>query len=463
MKYVPLIWLLVLCLISPFVVDGQDTLYVDEFLNVVKQNHPLLKKAALFEEIGDAYIQKARGTLDPKLSSDYQRKFFDNTDYFRIWQSEAKIPTKYPIDFALGYENNSGQFLNESLTVPANGLVYGTINISLIRGLLFDQQRFDLALGKLNEIKSTIDEDILERDVTIQALVTYLAWSIGYYDRDIKEEFLQLILARHQNIVDYVLNGDKPAIDTIESQLNINTAEKLVLESIQNLITKEQKLSVFLWNDNGQLLTITEALKPMRPKQVLQFLNSMLGPIDRQFINDPLLQKIENQKAVLALSNKLEKESLKPRLDLKYNTLLNMGKADFDPSFSLNDYKYGIGFDYPILNRKTRGQIRLNEAMIDQLDFDQNQYTQELYTKYDALIQNREVQEEMLSVLNEKLQNSQALYNAEILKFNIGESSVFLLNQRERKVLESQIDQLKGYYYLGNTLTDLYYLRLGQE
>ena len=184
---------------------------------------------------------------------------------------------------------------------------------------------------------------------------------------------------------------------------------------------------------------------------------------DPVFDQDPLIRKVDNSIDMLNLENRLQREQFKPQLDLKYNTLVNLEDRGSDPSFSLNDYKYGIAFVLPILNRKTRGEVRLNEAIIDQNNLERTHYLATLETKYDALLDVYQVQSDQLFTIEEKIRNSTSLYEAEVLKFGIGESSIFLLNMRERKILEANIDLISSTWKLGNLINELYYLKLGQR
>ena len=163
------------------------------------------------------------------------------------------------------------------------------------------------------------------------------------------------------------------------------------------------------------------------------------------------------------MSNRLVRENLKPELNLKYNTILSLGKNDFDPTFTFNDYKYGVTASIPILNRKTRGDIMLNEIKIEQTIFERSQYEQKLFNEYGMLVANRDLQDQTLAVAMEKFTNSQTLLEAEIIKFDLGESSVFMLNSRERKLLEARLEILKSYSKIGKTEASLYFLKMGQE
>lgn len=441
---------------------SNDTLYLKNYLDVVMENHPLIQKANINQSIAEAYILKGKGALDPKVYSSYDQKQFSNTDYFTVWQSEAKIPTALPIDFSLGYENNDGVFLNNENSVPSNGLVYGTINISLLRGLLFDDQRYSIQSAELDGLKSQIEREILTREIIYQAINTYLAWVAACNSLDINQSYLQLVNERHRNVVQLFENGDSPAIDTIESRLNLNSAEKLLLESSTKRIKEHQNISLFIWSTDGQPLQLNSNIKPMKLAGLISELRELAILVDPNFDADPLIAKVDNVIQAIELDSKLERENLKPQLDLKYNTIVSLGKDEFKPSFSFNDYKYGVAFSYPILNRKSRGQLKINEALNSQYELDKLEYLGRLNNKYSGLLAQREVIENLLRVSSEKLSNSQLLYDAERLKFSLGESSVFLLNKRERKLLEAQTDLVKSYYSLGTVFSELYYLKLGQ-
>ncbi len=439
-----------------------DTLNLETYLETVIEYHPLILKANINRDIAEFNVLKGKGALDPKIYSDFDQKQFDDIDYFTVWQTEVKIPTILPIDFSVGYERNEGVFLNQENSVPRNGLVYGTINLSLLRGLLFDEQRHNIQSAEVKGLKSLIEQEIVTREILFQAINTYLNWASKNNTVDINQSYLQLVNDRHQNVIQLFENGDSPAIDTLESRLNINSAEKLLLDSQNKLLKAKQKLSLFIWNANGQPLQINNRIQPMAIERLIIYLDKLSNINNPNFGNDPLIAKIDNEILFISLDNRLEKENLKPQLDLKYNTILNVGKDDFDPTFTFNDYKYGVTFQYPILNRKTKGQIKLNEAITRQNELDKVEYLGQLNNKFVGLVSQESIQDNLLEVSVEKLTNSQLLYEAEVLKFNLGESSIFLLNSRERKLLEAQIDLVKSYHSLGMVLSELYYLKLGQ-
>ena len=130
---------------------GQDSvLAFDEFLSKVVNHHPLSLSASYKVKIGDGKLLKARGSFDPKLSSNLTQKRYSNKDYFTTLDAGFKIPTWYGINIKGGYENTKGLYLNPERNTPNNGLwnLGGSINLG--KGLLIDQRRAILKEAKLN-------------------------------------------------------------------------------------------------------------------------------------------------------------------------------------------------------------------------------------------------------------------------------------------------------------------------
>ena len=443
--------------------QASDSLTLSDYSAIVLSNYPLMKRAQLYDEISQAYVLKGRGILDPKFVTSYDRKEFKGSNYFNRWFSEVKIPTRYPIDLAVGYENNDGAFLNEESRVPGNGLIYGTLNISLLRGLMFDEQRYHLQAAELQGVKSTLEKEILLREIVTQSIIAYIDWAASYYNFVGYQDYEQTIAMRHQNIVSLYENGDKPAIDTIESRVNWNTAIKQRLNAYNEYLFKTQKINLFLWDDKGNPLTISEDIVPQRTESIIDILDSYSAIINPNWNQDLIIKKKENEVQAIDLKNKLVREMFKPQLDLKLNTIYNLGDDDLSLSYNVNDYKVGVSIEIPLMNRKNKGQLQLNKAIQEQTKLDQKYYESKLGNEYEMLVNSRRINEEIIVNANEKIKFSQTLYEAEVLKFQIGESSVFLLNQRERKLLESKIEAVKSYKNMCLILNQFYYLKLGQS
>ena len=127
-----------------------------------------------------------------------------------------------------------------------------------------------------------------------------------------------------------------------------------------------------------------------------------------------------------------------PYVSLKANILTK----DYQPfngwetGYIENNYKWGIGFSMPLLIRQGRGeykkaQIKLKESQLE-LANKRRQTENKIRYHYNEVIQ----LDQQLKLLNQMQTNYRTLLRNEELKLIQGESSLFLVNSRETKILE---------------------------
>lgn len=112
------------------------------------------------------------------------------------------------------------------------------------------------------------------------------------------------------------------------------------------------------------------------------------------------------------------------------------------------NYKWGLNFSFPLLLRKEQGkmqQVKLKQQMAsNKLE----QKKAELEAKIGNYYNEQQTTARQVELYELIVQNYNRLLEAEQIKFNLGESSVFLLNTREQKLIEAQIKlaKLRGLY-----------------
>ena len=141
---------------------------------------------------------------------------------------------------------------------------------------------------------------------------------------------------------------------------------------------------------------------------------------------------------VLEVEERFKKEMIKPRLDITYN-FLSSNQTSSLPVFSSNSYKWGATLSFPLFLRNP-----INEYKIASLNADNNAYdlankTNEIGLKQNYLKQTLLVLTNQLTTAEKSVLYSKKLLEAEKLKFDNGESSLFMINTRENKLLETEL------------------------
>jgi len=88
--------------------------------------------------------------------------------------------------------------------------------------------------------------------------------------------------------------------------------------------------------------------------------------------------------ADINIDQRLAREEIKPDLRVNYNPLLAVADDALFDQFNANDYKLGATFAYPILQRKQRGKIQMNDIKIQDTEYNRSVKTQDLNIKLDT-------------------------------------------------------------------------------
>ena len=439
-------------------VTAQEELTFIEFIESVRQYHPEINQSKLLERKSDAYMRKARGSLDPVLSSSYDSKSFDEKNYYDLWNTGLKIPTALGVDMEVSYETNRGQFLNEQAFLPENGLLSAGISVPLLRGLFYNDRRFQLdgatLIGKQNEIKRIE----MVNKVMFKSIKAYLAWEYRYAVSQAYGEVVDIAAIRLDNTIQLFNQGDKAAIDTIESQQNLINNQVNYEQARLDYLSAFQSLRNHIWGETPQALIDGELYIPQGASEWLRK-DEMISSMDEIVVDAlPALRRINLDSESLELRKRNAAENIKPQLDLKVNPLLRLDNNDQLLAYSRQDYKLGVNLYFPLLARKARGEKQLIEVELSENALYRDNVSRQISTQVDALELELSRLQDMLSLTEENLALSSRLLEAENERFRIGESSIFLINSREQKVLSNRLKLLQLNYKIRVIIIEWYYL-----
>mgnify|MGYP003605664220 FL=1 len=262
----------------------------------------------------------------------------------------------------------------------------------------------------------------------------------NYEILELNKKVLDLNKKRYQLVKKSFELGERPAIDTVEAFTQLQSFAAKTIESQNKFNISTIELSQFLWKENGENYNLPLFTKPSEQ------LNTQFTQ-DYFIITEKLLQNIDAQYALnyyfeksksLELERKLKWQNFLPKINFNYNLYNKEFKnQDILPLFD-NNYQYGIKLELPIFMREARADYQNIKLKILQNNENIKFKNQELKTKiqtYNAEMGN------FLSLTqnNESLiENYKRLLKAEEIKFSNGESSLFLINSRENKLLETQ-------------------------
>ena len=412
----------------------------NEFLGYVKKYHPLVKQANLKINEAQANLLQARGAFDPKIEVDFKEKQFKNTAYYSLLNSSFKIPTWYGIELKAGFDNAEGIYVNPENTLPNKGLTSFGISVPLGQGLFIDERMAAIRKAKIASNLNSAERNLQVVEVIYNASVSYMNWKKSFDEIKLYEDYLKNALIRYKGVQILIKEGDKPAIDSVEAAITVKT-RSLNLENAKLKYTKAKlELSNYLWLENNIPLELNDLLQPeeLLAKTIKETLKiNELETISLE--NHSKIKALDAKIAMLKVDRKLKANLLLPKLDLSYTYLSEPSYID---NYRFEDYKIGLNFSIPLFLRKERGSLKLANLKIEDTEFVLQFEKKNLENKI------KSQQEEITSLeiqqnFNDALLNDyKILLNAEERLFEMGESSLFVINSRENSLVSSQINDI---------------------
>ncbi|MDP5093158.1 MAG: TolC family protein [Polaribacter sp.] len=438
-KYFLLLFLLVFAKLS-----AQENLTsvmtLAEYLGYVKTYHPIVKQANLVINNSEAKLLKARGAFDPKIEVDFDKKQFKDTEYYNKLNGAFKIPTWYGIELKANFENNDGTYLNPEALVPTDGLYAAGISASLLRNFVINERMASLKQAKLFINQAKEDQQILVNEVLYNASLSYFDWLKTYNEKRIYEDFLENAQIRFEGIKESFFQGDKPAIDTLEAGITLND-RKLNLEKARIKYVKASlELSNFLWLNNNTPVELQENIIPdvNSLETVDTSLNiALFNDADFDINNHPKIKSLEFKIESLNVDKNLKMNNLLPKLDVQYNFLTQTPRVG--NSLVVDNFKAGVNFQLPLFLRKERGDLKLARIKLQETEFENEVTKVTIKNEVNAVQQELSSFITQTNFINGIVRDYNTLLNAEDRKFFMGESSLFLVNSRESKLIESKL------------------------
>ncbi len=449
--------LLIAFLLLGFAAFGQEfsakELTYTEFLGYVKKYHPLVKNANLEINKAQANLMMARGGFDPKIEVDFSKKQFKDKEYYSILNSSFKIPTWYGIEIKAGFDNNEGIYLNPENTVPNQGLTSLGISVPLGQGLFINQRMADVRKAKLQMKLSQSERKLQAITVLYDASLAYFNWKKNFNEVKLYEEYNKNAGIRFKGIKTSIIEGDKPAIDSIEAGILVKNRRLNLEDSKLKLAKAKLELANFLWLENNIPFELSEELIP---ETQLEFTiqeslktNDLLNT-DFSITNHPKINALQSKIDILNVEKKLKANMLLPKIDVGYSYLSEPSYID---NYQFQDYKIGLDFYFPIFLRKERGSLKLAKYKVQETEFALDLEKVQLSNKINAQRMEIESLQRQKELIKGLVEDNLTMLNSEERLFSFGESSLFLINTRENNLVSAQLSQiaLENRFYVSNS------------
>ena len=445
-------------------IDSNNIFLLRDLQDLVLRNHPVVKQAALLSKEASARVLSAFGKFDPAIASSFGSKKFGGTEYYNHWESELKVPLWLAgADLKVGYDRNVGIYNNPESRTSSTGLARVGLSIPLGQGLLIDSRRNTLRQAQIMVGYAEAEKISQINELWYTAGKDYWSWYFAFQQYRFIKDGVDLAQLRFNAIRAQVLIGDKPPIDSVEAGITLQDRVVQMKESEVELTNTRLILSNHLWNKDGlpQELPATAVPQEVSATDKIAARLSLDSLLGQARDNHPELLKLRTEQAQLDIERRYRQEMLKPKLNISGNLLA--GRRDpfvyVNPRYDFNfsNYKVGLDFALPLFLREERGKLREVKIKQTELQYGLQQTGRVLQTGVQSSFNEVKGYQSQVELQTRNVESQRVLLRAELQKFELGESNLFLINTRETKLIDMEVKKAELESKFQKSIAEVYY------
>ncbi len=422
------------------------SLTLDEVLNLVELYHPKLRGADVQRRIASAKRLEKQGAFDPVFASgvDYFRY---NTEFdsktrrgkaasMQLADAGVEFLTRSGIKVGGGTRFNLGKVKSPLSPTGDGGEYFLEFKMPLMRGFRINEKSAAERQALLGEPLADTEFQATRLDLLLKAATSYWDWVAAKQKLSVARSILSLAEFRAQAVRDRVAAGDLPQIDATEADLEVQRRQGNVVKADRDLQKAAFKLSLFLWAPNGLPAPVPkEAEAPAAIPPPVVFTDDQADAGQRLAIERrPELKAIGINRDITEIDLDLARNQRMPAIDLTFSPGRDTGFGSIG-----NTVKAGVSFSLPLRQRTADGRISAANLKIQKLEFDLANERQRIATEVlDAVSAINTTYGRYLAAQQE-VELAVRLEQGERDKFALGDSTLFLVNQRERATAEAKV------------------------
>lgn len=413
------------------------------FRDRVLANHPVAVQARQAAAGGQAELTFARGGFDPKLEIARDRKVFGGTEYFDYIDAALKIPTFIGSDLKLAFERTRGTYFSTDRRTPERGLLTLGFTVPLGQRILTDERRTALAQARAARDAGEAERDAMLNKLLFAAAKDYAGWYEAWQRLRIATEGIALARFRLEAVRQRLAAGASPAVDTLEATLEVNRRDVTLREASAGYYAARQAAESYLWDERGAPVPLGPDIAPVLDGVTIAApdtaqLLALRAEVER---SHPDVRKAEAKLRSVDAERLLAVQGVLPFAELSLASLAGRNDRGALTDRDAWDENQKVGFyaSTPLLFFKERGKLAMTgakqEAARAERDFVRRLIGLTLGVAANDLAVLAGLQE--LQAVN--VTQATLLRDAEQERFLNGESTLLVVNLRERLVLDELV------------------------
>ncbi|WED44256.1 TolC family protein [Legionella cardiaca] len=409
-----------------------------QVLKSIDTHYPQIKIARLEVIKASGAFVNAQGQFDPSLEASTRSQpaggYINN-----YGDTQLTIPTLYNgVKLFAGYRNGEGNWpiYYQNYLTNSGGEYRAGLSLPLLRDRLIDKERTGLLSSAQLMLMKEQDAKAIKIRIYQEAIKAYWQWVEAGLQLNTFKDLLHLAQRRQHAIEQQASLGDLPKLAISENLQQIIQREQLLNQGQMIFEQAAINLSLYFRDPKG---------KPLAPgEQSVPSLTSASNNIAGTRISlreHPGIKKLNHYANIMKLKRNQARNELLPQLDATAYTFKQNGTGGY-PLLIPQAAMVGVSFKFPLLQRQAKGNLVQAESELRQVRVEKRFLYEQLNNEFTNMLIGINRSRRQVSLLKKELSLAQKVQHGETKKFYQGDSTLFLVNQREQMTTQIKLNTL---------------------
>ena len=384
-------------------------------------------------------IKAAEGAFDTRISSDISDRTIGYYSGSFVDTKLSKPLKSFNSEIYAGYRVADGTFpIYEDQDITTDGGEYYIgAKLSLLRNREIDQKRFKINTETFKARQASLKLKIKQLNIQQKALSHYWKWVAAGQRYYALSELLELAEKRQRQLKQKVLSGDLAAIYVQENKQYILKRKVLYNDAHMDFQKAAQDLSLFYRDLEGKPKIVTIDTIPSFDDKMI----SDIPYVAADLLDHPLFENIAFQRKILQQDVDLNTNNLLPKLDLDIKAANDIDNNN--PTRDEEEVIVKLNFSIPLEQNIDKANLANSKSRLIQLSYSEVLLLEKSQAAFEKLLIELQNSRKNINFKKDEVTLAFRMLEAEKQRFNDGISDFFLVNMREEKITEAQLELIK--------------------
>ncbi|KTD35445.1 outer membrane component of multidrug efflux pump [Legionella moravica] len=423
---------------SVYASEKTQQLNLIDVLKSIDNHYPQVKIAHLEVVKASGALTNAKGQFDPTLEATTRSQpaggYINN-----YGDTQLTVPTLYNgVKLFAGYRNGEGNWpiYYQNYLTNSGGEYRAGLSLPLARDRLIDKERTGLLSSAQLILMKQQDSEAIKIKIYQEAIKAYWQWVEAGLQLKTFKQLLQLAQKRQIAIEQQAKQGDLPRLAISENLQQIIQREQLLNQGHMIFEQAAINLSLYFRDPKGKPQIPDQRSLPALAKHAVPHAGSNVPLIEH-----PGIKKLNFYANMMKLKRNQARNELLPQLDATAYTFKQNGTGGY-PLMIPQAAMVGVSFKFPLFQRQAKGNLIQAESELRQIRVEKRFLLEQLNNEFANILIgiNRGIRQ--VSLLKKELSLALQVQQGETKKFYQGDSTLFLVNQREQSTTQVQLNSL---------------------